>query len=410
MEKSPIFLGAVGSVSGQTGVSLALNGEHARQRRALGYLFTNSTLLQYEELLRLHIHKFLGLLEKRAAEGQSVDVSSWYTYLAFDMMGDLCFAEPFGCLDQASSTEWSTSVINVFVAATWTQSIRRLSGVSTWLESLMIRMLVPAGAAHWRKVHLNNSREKTIRRLGDPNRGHTDFMYHILNNESKKSLSQTELILNMALFISAGTDTTATALTGWTYFVYTHQNVYKRLVHEIRGAFVTRDDIRWEKVKDLRYLEATLQEALRIFPPSPATQQRIVPAGGANIDGYDLPAGITVGVPPWVATHSSLNFHEPDIFMPERWLRENDEYANDNLNASLPFGTGPRVCIGRNLADMELRLIAAHLCWRFDGELDRVEYRVKNEVWGLDGNLKSMKVFHSMTKPELWVQLKRVSR
>lgn len=64
-------------------------------------------------------------------------------------MGDLCFAEPFGCLDQKSATEWSTSVINVFIAATWTQGIRRIAGVGTWLEAVLTKLFVPAKAAEW---------------------------------------------------------------------------------------------------------------------------------------------------------------------------------------------------------------------------------------------------------------------
>lgn len=324
-------------------------------------------------------------------------------------MGDLCFAEPFGCLDQASATEWSTSVINVFIAATWTQSIRRLSGVGTWLEYLLTKLLIPAKAADWRRIHLDNSREKTSRRLANRDRDHADFMYHILNSQSKNSLSQMEIILNMALFISAGTDTTATALTGWTYYVCTHPDVYSRLVGEIRGALVGEDDIKWKKVKELQYLNATISEALRLFPPSAASQQRIVPPGGATIDGYYVPAGKTVAVSPWASTHSRLNFHEPDVFRPERWLGD-ERYSNDNLNASLPFGTGPRVCIGRNLAYLEMRLIASHLLWSFDIELDRGKYGEKNQVWGLDGKMKPMRVFHSMTKPELWLRLKEIQR
>ncbi|KAL9080558.1 MAG: hypothetical protein Q9157_000700 [Trypethelium eluteriae] len=326
------------------------------------------------------------------------------------MMGDLCFAEPFGCLDHASATEWSTSVINVFIAATWTQAIRRLSGVGTWLESLITRLLVPAKAAAWRKIHLSNSREKTIARLADPNRDHKDFMYQILENESRKSLSQTEIILNMGLFISAGTDTTATALTGWTYFMCTHPYVYRRLVSEIREAFLTADDIKWEKVKELQYFDATINEALRLFPPSPASQQRLVPLGGATIAGYYVPSGTTVAVPPWVATHSPLNFHEPDLYRPERWLGKDVKFRGDHLNASLPFGTGPRVCIGKNLAYLEMRLIAAHLVWNFDIELAKGKYEAKNQMWGLDGQMNPMKIFHSMTKPPLWVQLKPVHR
>ncbi|KAK3367574.1 cytochrome P450 [Podospora didyma] len=411
MEKSPIFLGAVGSVDGQTGVSLALNKDHARQRRALGYLFTNSALLRLEDVLQEHIRKLVAIIRSTTSEKRAMDVSDWYTYLAFDLMGDLCFAEPFGCLDQASSTSWSTSVINVFIAATYTQAIRRLSGVGTLLESLLTRLLIPANFAAWRTTHLSNSRDKTLRRLADPDRTHPDFTSRILaTNESKKaSLSSTEIILNMALFISAGTDTTATALTGWTYFICTHPFVYNRLVREVRDAFPLSDSeedaIKWDRVKNLRYLEATLHEALRLFPPSPASQQRVVPLGGATIDGYFLPAGTTVAVSPWSATHSALNFREPDSFIPERWLREDDEsFAGDKLNASLPFGTGPRVCIGKNLADMEMRLIAAHLLWSFDMDLDRGDYEEKNSVWGLDGRLRPMKVFHSMTKPELWVR------
>lgn len=190
------------------------------------------------------------------------------TYLAFDIMGDLCFSEPFGCLDQANSTEWSTSVINVFIAATWIQGIRRISGVGTWLESLMMWIFVPSKAVEWRTMHLSNSREKTIKRLEDGVRDHPDFISQILKtSDEKKELSQTEIVLNMALFISAGTDTTATVLTGWTYFVCTHPDVYARLVSEVRETFQKVEDIKWENARKLRYLEATIYEAFRLFPP-----------------------------------------------------------------------------------------------------------------------------------------------
>lgn len=444
MEKSPIFMGAVGNVKGQTGVSLAINAEHTRQRRALGHLFTNSALRQFEPLFKAQIQKWLVVLENMTVENQSIDFSSWFTYLAFDMMGDACFAEPFGCLDQGASTEWSTSVINVFVAATYTQAIRRLTGCGTWLESVATRLLVPRDAARWRTTHLENSREKTLRRLADPDRDHHDFMYHILrsNNEPGKSeksrLTDTEVVLNVALMISAGTDTTATALTGWTYFVCTHPDVYQRLIEEVRGAFLScdegqgdhDDDVSWDKVRNLAFLEATIFEAMRLYPPSPASQQRVVPAGGATIDGYYLPAGTTAAVAPWVSTRSALNFHKADEFHPERWLgRSGDqdsddkqaaaaggtaeaksEFANDRLEASVPFGNGPRVCIGRNLAYMEMRLIAASLLRRFDLRLVTTEgdLKIKNEVWGLDGRLRTFKIFHSMTKPELWLRLTKV--
>ena len=81
MEKSAIFLGAVGKVDGQTGVSLALNGDHTRQRRALGPVFTNSALLQQERLLRHHVRKLVTVLKEMAAKNQPVDFSSWCKHL-----------------------------------------------------------------------------------------------------------------------------------------------------------------------------------------------------------------------------------------------------------------------------------------------------------------------------------------
>lgn len=289
------------------------------------------------------------------------------------------------------------------------QGIRRLTGVDTWIEGLAAWLLIPSKAAVWRRHHVDNAKEKTIRRLADPERQHRDFIYQILNSESKKSLSRTEIVLNIALFISAGTDTTATALTGWTYFVCTHPAAYQRLVREVRQAFASIDEIKWESVKELPYLNATMNEALRLFPPSPASQQRVVPEGGATISGLHVPEGTTVAVPPWVSTHSRLNFHDPDVFKPERWL-ETEPKSTDYLEASVPFGNGPRVCLGKNLAYQELRLIAAHVLWCYDMELDKSRYKAQNQVWGLDGQMKPMKVFHSMTKPPLWVQMKPVQK
>jgi len=299
--------------------------------------------------------------------------------------------------------------MNVFMSAACDQAIRRLAGVDTWLQKLLVKLLIPSKAAVWRKIHFKNSREKTLRRLADGNRDHKDFIYHILKNkESKNSLSETEIILNMVLLISAGTETTASLLTGWTFFICTHPNVYSRLVAEIRGSFTSDRDITWETVKELSYLHATISEALRLFSPAPANQQRIVPPGGATIDGYYVPAGTTVAVAPWAAVNSPLNFTEPQKFVPER-LPNDERFANDKLHASQPFSVGPSGCIGKNVSYFEMRLIMSHLLWNFDMELeDRGEFGDKNKLWDMDGDGKFMKVYQTWVKPDLWVRLKKV--
>ncbi|KAI1854401.1 hypothetical protein JX265_012435 [Neoarthrinium moseri] len=391
-EKSPLFIGAVNNLNGHTGISLAPNESHTRQRKALSAPFTNQALLQQQEILLLHVHKLIEVFKKMAASGQPANMANWYTFTTFDMIGDLCFAEPSGV--------WMMSAV-------WDQAIRRVAGIDTLLHKLLVKLVVPATAANWRVTHFKNSREKTLKRLADPDREHPDLIQHILKNEgSRKGLSQTEIILNMVLFISAGSETTANLMTGWTYFMVANPDILKRVTAEIRAAFPSEDNIRWEAVKNLPYLDATLNEALRLFSPAPANQQRIVPKGGATIDGHYLPEGTTVAVAPWAAVRSPLHFSDPEKFDPERWLGHK-RYAHDKFHASQPFSLGPRGCIGKNLSWFEMRLILTHLLWNFDiAVADSEVARASKKRW--DDN--DMDAYQTWMKPDLWVSLKEVTR
>lgn len=256
-------------------------------------------------------------------------------------MGDLCFREPFGCLDRGTATEWSASIINVLVSGTWDQAIRRVAGVDTFLQRLMVRMFVPSEAARWRRLHLQKTTEKTLRRLSNNDSGHQDIMYQVLRNEdSKNSLNSTEVILNMSLFLAAGSGTTSLLLTAWSWLICTHEEAYTQLVKEVRDAFPVYGDMRLETVMGLPYLGATVAEALRLFPPAAMSQQRTVPPEGAIVQGHHLPGGTTVSMSPWASARSPSNFHEPDQFRPERWLGRGPACSKDKLNASQAFGYG----------------------------------------------------------------------
>lgn len=106
----------------------------------------------------------------------------------------------------------------------------------------------------------------------------------------------------------------------------------------------------------------------------------------------------TVSVSTWCAAHSADNFQEPDEFIPERWY--DPAYANDKKLASRPFSMGPRGCIGKNLAYMELRLALSRLFWRYDGAPD----------WATQGQMKNMVAYSTWVKPELNVKVTRVVR
>jgi cytochrome P450 len=146
--------------------------------------------------------------------------------------------------------------------------------------------------------------------------------------------------------VGAGSETTATLLTAATFFLLKNPSKLELLTQEIRSTFANESEINMASATGLKYQGAVLEEGLRIFPPVPGTSARVISETGATICGRFAPSGTVVGVAPWSAYHSPLNFRDPEDFVPERWLGD-PRYADDNKAVFQPFSIGPRSCIGR---------------------------------------------------------------
>ncbi|KAL6695221.1 cytochrome P450 [Trichoderma pleuroticola] len=105
-----------------------------------------------------------------------------------------------------------------------------------------------------------------------------------------------------------------------------------------------------------------------------------------------VPDNTYISVPSWTLTHSEANFSDAWSFKPERWLNRSE---GDNREQSQPFLLGPRGCIGRNLAMMELRLVMSKLLWHFDFEIVN-----RDMIWE-----KDQTAYIAWQKPQLVLQL-----
>lgn len=143
----------------------------------------------------------------------------------------------------------------------------------------------------------------------------------------------------------------------------------KTLLEEVRSSFTKLDDLTFERLAEMKYLNACLKEALRVYPPVPIGSPRVVLPGGQVILGKWVPPETRVSVHHWSTYKSEANFKNPDTFAPERWLKTDPVYATDALEAHQPFGLGPRNCLGQNMAMHEMRLILATLLFKYDLEL-----------------------------------------
>lgn len=240
---------------------------------------------------------------------------------------------------------------------------------------------------------------ETVNRRVDRNTDRKDFLHYILAAmETEKGMSRAEMNVNAFSFSIAGSESSATALSAFTYYTLSRVSVYDRLIAEIRGTFDAYEQIDISSTAQLSYLNAVLQETLRIYPPVAVTLPRVVPVNGTVIDGDFVPAGVTVGVNHFACYHDPRNFHRPQEFLPERWLPEcqaQGPFSKDCQKSCQPFSFGPRNCLGKNLAWAEMRLIAAKLLFLFDMEIDET-----SKGW-TDGQ----KVFGFWVKPPLFVRL-----
>lgn len=368
--KDPIHVGSVQAVPGAVTITMADNADHARQRRALSYAFSTKALLEQEYLIKSYVDVFRDIMNAHAASGRVCNIADWFSYTTFDIIGHLSLGESFGCLTSPDLRFWVPLISESIKAGAIEQATRRLATTGSLLQKLLLKLFAPAELRDQRRKHLDYSREKILKRLGqsDMANQHRDFLHYLMKQGDKENLNKDEIIVNGALFIIAGSETTGSFMAGLFNHLLRPQNrtVFERLKAEIRSSFAAEDEISYEAFSKLPWLTAVLEEGLRrttppkplthasfwltleyskVFPSAPIGFTRTIPASGDSVDGHFMPAGTTVSTGMWAATHAEDNFADPYEFRPDRWLDR--EHATDKLNASNAFSLGPRGCIGR---------------------------------------------------------------
>jgi cytochrome P450 len=284
-----------------------------------------------------------------------------------------------------------------------------------WLSKVLVKLLVPRKIDECRRVHFQKTLEATERRMGEDS-SHPDVIWHVLqsNKDDLVLAPREEIILNMALFLSAGSETTSILLTALSWLIASHTDVRERLVHEIRFKFRSSGEVTLDTVTDshLPYLNATINEAFRLFPPAGLAAAREIPAPGETIDGYALPEGTAVRVAGWALARSGSYFHKPNEFHPERWLSPPPkEFEDDRLEVSRPFIVGPRHCLGAPLAIFETQLAMTRLLLEFDVSLPTASPHTEGRgKWSLDPSTREFMSYSVIKKPDTWLSLRPVTR
>ncbi|KAF6839218.1 cytochrome p450 [Colletotrichum plurivorum] len=296
---------------------------------------------------------------------EPIDIAAWYNFTTFDIIGDLAFGEPFGCLENSDWHPWIRSIFASARLGTAVQTANRFP----LLKMVLLKLLSSKKARDSRARNQNMAKAKLEKRIEAGRQGgRPDLIEGLLRKRDELNLSFPQLVANSNTLVIGGSETTATLLSGVTYFLLSNKHVLTKLVEEVRTTFQSEKDINIVPVGKLRFMLACLDEALRMYPPIAMGLPRVTPKAGATICGRFVPVDTTVAVHQWAIHHNEAYFRDPFSFRPERFLADPD-FASDNREAFQPFHLGPRNCLGRNLAYVEMRLILARLRWSFDLEL-----------------------------------------
>lgn len=317
---------------------------HARQRKILSHAFSDRALREQEPLIKSWAAKLSSKLAERAAQGDKADMLKFYNLTTFDIMGDLTFGEGLNMLEDSEYTPWVATIFNGIKVATVMRGLKYLGPAARYLIDELLMKSKPVKKAML--ANYNYSVERVDKRLArTPD--HPDLWTIIMGkDEEHGGLTPDEHHSNGNIFMIAGTETTATALSGVTYRLLTNPDVLAELTAEIRGACSTTDDLTMETLARLKYLNAVLQEGLRMYPPVPIELPRRVAKGGVVVDGRWLPEDTVLGISQYATHHLEAHFKKPYEFHPERWLGDPD-FKDDRLSALEPFSVGPRNCLGK---------------------------------------------------------------
>ncbi|GAB1319696.1 Pisatin demethylase [Madurella fahalii] len=356
--------------------------EHRILRKALGGPQWSFGVLK--NVWEPRIDGLIELFSKRMMEfserGETVDISDKVAQFAADVMTMVSFSEPWGFVknsrDERHLLESWRDGLNLFGFAGRFRWFRDTILKSPLLAPHILPKMSDASGMGYLIAQADEQvarREKLIDEQGFT-QDKPDFLQYALEARiQSQPLSPVQKRAHITLLIQAGADTTGTALGSTLRFLLTHPSCLARVRSEIAAAEAAgrlSSPVQYEETRAyLPYFVACIKESMRLNPPATNLFSRLVPEGGARVGGVFVPEGTEITTQAWVVMRDpELYAPDPEAYRPERWL-ESEEKTAEFESCSFVFGMGPRVCLGKDIAVMELYKLLPEILRRFDMEL-----------------------------------------
>uniref|UniRef100_A0A8C2WCY4 unspecific monooxygenase n=1 Tax=Cyclopterus lumpus TaxID=8103 RepID=A0A8C2WCY4_CYCLU len=193
-------------------------------------------------------------------------------------------------------------------------------------------------------------------------------------------LNDHEILSQAMIFLFAGYETTSSSLTFLAYNLATNPHVMKKLQEEVDSTFPNKAPVEYQALMQMDYLDSVINESLRLYPIA-ARLERVAKAT-VEINGLVIPKGMVILVPTWPMHRDPNLWPEPEEFKPERFSKENKEAIDPYMY--MPFGAGPRNCIGMRFALVMMKLALVEILQKFSFSVCKeTEIPLEMDIQGL---------------------------
>lgn len=354
-EKAPLDRKILGKFLGN-GLLTSEGAFHARQRRLAQPAFHMKRIRTYAEVMVAYTDHLLAEWQ----DGQNRDVADDMMRLTMHIVSKTLF-------DADAVTESQDTAVSVG------RAIHDLQAVSNgdYRRGFVLPSWLPTEGNRKRKRAIADYSQTIERIIGErratavdgqiTDNGDLLSMLMLSQDEDGSFMNDRQLGDEVATLFAAGHETTSNALS-WTWYLLSQNPDAEEKLHEeldgvLHGRTPTLDDL-----PQLPYTLQVIKEAMRLYPPAWILNGR-TPLTDVEISGYTLPKGSMIFIAPYVIHRLPHYFPHPDQFLPERWTPEMEKGLPKY--AYMPFGGGPRICIGNSFAMMEAHLILATMAQRY---------------------------------------------
>lgn len=359
---------------------MGVKAEHQAKRKMLAHLFAQKTIAGLEPVINDTTAVLVTQVDKHIASGRHMNMRRYLNYYTVDLFSELLYGHTLGCLERGNDIVDAETPEGKLYKVPFIKSLHDATIINTILgmEAPLLPLTKKIFSWHSYKSgadYDNIIYHNTKYRYRETDAEEDIFSKLLRNNKGEDlNIAEGEVLAECSVMMNAGTDTTTAALTNSIYLLYKHPEVLAKLREELDAATGTAEVPSYEELTNLPYLRACIEESLRVRPASSMGLPRVVPKGGRRIAGQFVDEDVTVSVPTYTLLRDPHAFDNPTKFDPERWISGDKEKMS---KAHLPFSTGPRACIGRNIAYFEQILVIGTLVRLFDFEFESEDFELE---------------------------------